>query len=587
MKSDLRNKNNRIYWYDFILSFILFAFPFLHVSTGVAITDTTYNLGNYVNFPNFNRTWMISTIFANIVGKLGTLLPGGHKMLFMCIYTTAISGIISVLLYFMARQLFSTVPSFFAMMIAIMFCWCPREILYHYLTYLLFDVAAFVLIAALLYEKKKLFIIAGVILAFNTFVRFPNITETALIVVVFAYGVIFKTNIVKEVLLCVAGYCITFLGGVILIDAIFGKKSYITMIFNLFGMTKQATSYKPMAMITKMVEDYLNDIDWFIPIAIAAILTCVIYGFVKNGILRLCLLTIESLVILLVARYMHYFGVFTTDYTIYSSIYVWGEFIVFISVIVSAFALFSRKVEKKYKLMAVVVPVILLITPIGSNNGFYSSLNNMFIPLIFSLGIIDNQNVIGELKQEILKSGKAKVFGRFSLHKTPIGVAFILILCACMIQGIGFSTKFVFRDAPFMSKENIKISDDNVLRGMHTRESNAENIILLKKFICEKQYENDEVILFGNIPGIAYCLDLKPAISHTWADLDSYPYEEMRDDMKKIKGKPLIIVNIYYEKIDEDAQNNPKAQLINDFIQNNNYEAIYKNSEYVVFASKR
>ena len=68
---------------DIILCCILFFLPFIHVSIGLSVADQGYNLANFEAFPDMNRTWMVATLVANIVGKIFTFLPFGHSMLGM------------------------------------------------------------------------------------------------------------------------------------------------------------------------------------------------------------------------------------------------------------------------------------------------------------------------------------------------------------------------------------------------------------------------------------------------------------------------------------------------------------------------
>lgn len=607
MKSERKNKKN--IWLEVVFMAVLFLIPFLHVAAGVAVSDTTYNLGNFEAFPNFNQTWMISTILSNVVGWLASMLPGGHTMLAMSIYTTTLVGVLTVLIYLLARKFFNALPVFVAMAIAVLFCWCPRVILYHYLTYLLFDIAVFLLMTALVNDNKKLCVYAGIVLALNTFARFPNIVEVGLIVVVFAYAIIYRVHVIKEFLACFIGYVATFLAGVFVISVCFGFDSYPAMIKGLFGMTEEATSYTPTAMVFKMFEDYLLYIKWFVFILVAAAVAFLIYGFVKKGIARILLLAFEALLVLVVARMMHYYGIFSVDYTLYSSIFVWGEFVVYIAVITAVYALASKKVDKKFKVMAVAVITVILITPIGSNNGFYSMLNNMFIPSVFVVGMMGEMNVLGKMKEELFDGivkkdakrskeevienkevKKAKMFGKFEANLTPIVFAFLLVLAACVVQGLGFWAVFVFRDASFISGDYVLIEDDAILGGMRTGSSNAESLSSLKNYIDTNEKDASEVILFGNIPGIAYCTGLECAISHTWPDLDSYPYDEMRSDLDKVKGTPLVIVHVDYDGIDKgldyEGPVGKKTDLITSFLHAGNYREVFRNSTYIVYSVK-
>ena len=71
----------KIYSIDWLRVGVLFLLPFLHVCIGINIMDQGYNLANFKHFPDMNQTWMISTLVANIAGKIFTWLPLGKYML--------------------------------------------------------------------------------------------------------------------------------------------------------------------------------------------------------------------------------------------------------------------------------------------------------------------------------------------------------------------------------------------------------------------------------------------------------------------------------------------------------------------------
>lgn len=584
----MKDKNKTIKLKDYILAAILALVPFIHVNTGVAVSDPLYNIGNYERFPEFNQTWMVSTYLSNVIGKVFTLLPGGHTMLGMSIWCSLFVGALTVCLYFLVRRFFNTLPAFVGILAGVTLCWCPKVILYHYMTYLLFDIAAIVLLIALTKEKKYLCVVAGVILALNTFVRFPNLVETALIVVVLAYGIIYRKHIYKEFGLCFAGYALTFGLGFVLINLLCGKGSYLSMIEGLFSMTDKASSYKPASMIIESVTAYLGNLKWFMLFALLAAGATAVYGFARKRVFRLLIAASEAIAFVVILRILVYYGIISLDYTLYSATYGVAMFLVFISVIIWVISLWLKSVSKEYKLWGVAVMVVVAVTPLGSNNAFYSTLNNMFLVSSYVVGMMFETGFAERFKSELISKSDNESGKNYKISPLPaMGLALALCLTA-LFQGFAFTTVFVYRDAPFISNEYVKIEDDSPLRGMRTTAGNYKSLLELKEFAKESDDIEYGIIPYGSIPGIPYYLEADCPISHTWPDLDSYPVSDFKEELSAVKGTPLIVVSAQYEALFEAEDKSDKIMVLTEYMNQNNYNAepVFRNDMYIVYAAK-
>lgn len=583
-----KDKNTKPIW-DYIFAFIIFAVPFIHVNTGVALSDPLYNLSNYERFPHFNQTWMISTLLANLTGKLMTLLPGGHTMLGMSIYCIAFTGLLSVGVYLLVRRFFKPLPSFVGVLIGVVLCWCPRVILYHYMTYLLFDIAALILMLALTKGKKYLCVVAGVVLAVNTFVRFPNIVEVALIVVVFAYGIIYRKHIIKEFGLCVAGYVGTFGIGFLLINLCLGNGSYMSMINGLFSMTDKAQSYKPTSMVLDSLLAYKGNFIWFMLFVILAAAISAVYGFIRKRITKYVLVATEAVAFVAIVFVMKLFGIVCYDYTLYSATYALAMFLVFMAAIIFIVSLFSKKYSKEYKLMGVTVMLIVAITPLGSNNAFYSVLNNMFLVGAYVVGMIFEGGFIKEFKSELIDSKSDEVVAKFQFSFLPaMGLALAICLFT-LFQGVMFTGVFVFRDLPFYSKDYVMIKDGSNLDKMRTSASNYEALKELKEYVSDNSDIGYGILTYGDIPGVAYYLrDAECVLSHSWPDLDSYPIADLQEELDKVSGTPLIIMKAESENSSAEESLNDKEILLKEFMQARGYkdEPSFENGKFIVYSTK-
>lgn len=563
---------------DILFVLLLFAFPFLHVTTGLSVSDTGYNLLNFSVFPNMNETWAISTLLANVIGRLFSFLPLGRTVLGLNIYCTVLCSTCVCVIYFLLRRYYNSLPLFFGMLIALGFCWCPRVILYHYLSYFLFDFGAVVLLFAIQKEKKALYALAGAILALNLFVRFPNVTECALIVVLFFHGILKKKNVWRETLLCMGGYLAVFAAGFLLISLAWGKDSFFTMIQSLFGMTKEATSYTPKAMVFKIFEDYWMYFKYFVPFLLCAVLCGVLFSFVKKKNLRIIILAAEAIgfagiSVLLYRRY----GAFSFDYNDYRSIFMFGTFMLMMAVSLAVYGLFRKDVGDERKLLGLTVLVIILITPIGSNNGLYTAFNNMFLTGPF---------VIGELF-EIFQKEKAddkKTAFRFGVYASA------LMLCVFVLfQSTAFAVTFVFQDASFTKDKFGTVSNNPVVKGIRTEAQSAKCLQELNDYLDQNNLKHQKAICYNDTPGLFFYMEEECALSHSWPDLDSFPTGELKEDLKELENEGVC--PLFFGKADQKNYltahlsdlEKEKDKLFAEFLRNNQYEIVFRNEKYVLY----
>ncbi len=88
----------------------------------------------------------------------------------------------------------------------------------------------------------------------------------------------------------------------------------------------------------------------------------------------------------------------------------------------------GQKCSREYKLWAVFLLVIIFITPLGSNNGLYPIINNLFLVLPVSMLMT------------------AEVFKRCRRH-TAFRLVLGMVLAGVMIQSVLYGVNFVFHDA--------------------------------------------------------------------------------------------------------------------------------------------
>lgn len=600
--------------YNIIFPLILLLFPLIKSGIGVDYTDSMYSPGNFVFFPEMEGTWVIATYLSNVIGFLITKLPGAGTYCGLRIYTNLFVSAMALISYYWLKNRIK-IPAWIVAIgevIAIGLCWCPTTILYNYLTYFFMLLSLICLYEGLTRAKNSLLVLAGIFLGANLMVRFPNVIEIGFILAVWIYGFLKSkkfSKILQYTLWCMLGYfaCVIVIMGIIV--ACYGTNAYADMIASLFSMTDSATSYKPIEMVLALVREYKKALKW--PLGMAAYVLIAGMGFkiLKDRFIWAKKLATTLGIIILFGWYYKQ-GMFNVNYHTYTSMEQWAACLLILSMFVFTVGFFNKNVDSDYKLMCTMLLLVIAITPIGSNNNIYPSINNLF--LVAPVAIYGLYNLITKVK------GYSCTHQWATCWMFPIQTMIWAVVVVILVQSIGFGTVFVFRGARDGEKRDTKIVNNDILKGMYTNAEKAEVIegltIYWETEILQVSEDNvaPKVLLFGCIPGVSYFLNAPSAIPHSWPDLASYAYTTFERDMEELKArivekgesKPVVIVNYgvnavitddatamdYYEKNRESGEEyldvmlrSEKLAYLSKFLDEFEYEQTFTNNRFVVY----
>lgn len=567
---DFLKKHKRILTY--FCAVLLFLLPFLHVNSGVEFTDTGYSLGNYENFTSAEGTWALATFLANVTGWLFTKLPFGHTMLGMQVYCNALLSGLLVVSFWKLKEYFPARYVFIGELLAWALSWCPRVILYNYMTYIFFAAGCLVLLQGIKTQKKRFLFIAGVLLGINVFVRFPNLTQAALIVVVI-YDAILRKKSFKSTMqcvgICILGYLTAVLAVLAGIAIFYGGSEYFSMIQSLFAMKDTESSYSVVSMVIAPLEAYKEQLRWLwvIPVFVAVITP--IYKFVKKPVIKYMLNAICLVGMLGIVLAFYKMGIFWRNYSDYSCFKIWAVAFVVFTLGLAFYLVCSKRASQFEKCFACMVMVIILITPLGSNNALYPVYNNLYLvaPFTFAMGM----KYIGQRKSELL---------------WPSKIALVVLCGILMVQSLLFGWVFTFRDAGFTTGIDTTITENRVLCGMRTTAERAKVIEELTEYIYENDLSGRDVLLYGEIPFASYALEMPSALSSSWADLDTVLNRNgMEAEMDAMEVQPVVIIaaDRYEDLLNHPETDNEKALLIAEYLQANAYEETFRNDKFVVY----
>lgn len=599
---------------------LLVLYPLVGINQGLEVTDTTYSLANFQYFGQMEGTWMVATFLANAVGNLLMRLPFGGTLIGMNFYTSLVQSAVALMTYFALRKRIAAPLLFVGEMLALGLCWCPSPILYNYLTYFLMTAGMLLIYCGLTAVPEETsgrlyFVAAGLCLGANVAVRMPNVVQAAFILAVW-YGIIIISKeshhgtrngaavewnalaggrmtlpwkrLVQTTLWCLLGYLLGFGIPLAAICVRYGFSAYPDMVHTMFAMTEQAADYKPSSMLMGMFGDYLKGLYW-----LAFAVLCLAPGILalmvrrKNKITDAIIKAIYCLLFLVLLRFYWGKGMFHFRYYEYGngSVYYPTVLFLLVTIFTAVLCLVRKKVRTEQKILAVLVLLEIFLTPLGSNNMLYPIINNLFLAAPF-----------------LLWTAADAVSDRF-LWRAPVTLLTVFVLW----QSIGLHREFAFQDGIWGEPRSMKVEIPEKTAGVYTNLENGALIEELALYVQGEGLSGREMIVYKELAGLHYLLDIPPALSTAWPDLDSYRMIEYRRDLSAVEDgiqageePPVIILSaavaaylsddgeaINWFDVDMDAMAaDEKLQMLSEMMREHGYAECFGNARYVVYLAQ-
>ncbi len=586
---------------NILFPLVLALFPLLKVQEGIDLTDTGYSLGNYRFFGETGGIWVVLTFLSNVTGFVFTKLPMGETMLGMKIYSSLIISLMALMGYRFFKTKMPAALAFAGEIAAIGLCWCPPVILYNYVTYFLFLLGSILLFRGLAGGRKICLFLAGAALGANVMVRFPgNVLEAGLILAVWYYGIL-KGKTVKalarETGICLLGYLLSFLMLLLAASLLYGSGTFGSMVSGVFGMAGSASDYTPGEMLLAIVDAYFHGFQWML-----YMLLCILPGIPfliigEGRFLRLRKI-VYCLCIPVLFLVLYKWGMFNFKYFQKEAALQWGVVFLLVSLGVTVWMLFTRMLDDEWRLIGCIALLIILITPLGSNNHIWPALNNLFFIAPVAFWMIFRFARWGRTWLDTTK--KVPLF--------PAKAMFSGMMIAFFVQALGVGCRYVFLDGESGEPRIYKVAANPVLHGMYTSEMNGETLEEISLFMTEHraEFENKRLILYGNIPGLSYYLDKAPAIYTAWADLNTNSLEQLKEELQELtvsyggnhEDRPLVILSpqlaaylsgeddaISWWGVDvESCEKDEKLKAIKEYMETGAYQQVFANEAFVVYS---
>lgn len=631
--------------WEFVFVAILVLYPLRHIAWGLDLWDTGYGYANfeYMGTEHMDPMWLFSTYLTTAIGHFFSLLPRAKTLIGMNFYTGLSISLLAVFGYYFCTKVLR-IPAllvFLGEFTAVSFCWCPTGSFYNYVTYVFYLASVVCLYLGLARGKKGWLFAAGIALGCNVLARFSNLPEAAMIVGVWAYGIIcwleerreiaqdagqpaenaeekkarkkaagakLRRKLLQDTGMCLAGYLTALLVLFGYIQIRYGMDEYVRGIRRLFSMTEVATDYTAMSMIMGMFDWYFQNLYWeirmcvFLVVGIVAVGVLELLGsFCKKDTVKKVLRILEWAGSIALAAVMVFWlyrqGFCAREYTNYGAIIWPGVTFLTLTLLVTLWRIFTPSAPKEEKLISGLIFLIVLITSLGSNNKLYPSMNNLFLALPYMYWQFYRFcKYVGSFRWK-----------RITISALPAKCLFGGFFLLFFVQVALFGRSFVFAEGTGVQDVSAQVTNNETLKGVWMSGARAGWMQEISEYVNTRGLAGKDVLIYGQIPALSYYLQM-PAAFNPWPDLDSYQIGQLELDMQKMQARmdaegtyrPVVLLEKKYavyleagERALEALQptekerslivDNSKLLLIGKFMEDYGYEKTFENEKFVIY----
>jgi hypothetical protein len=194
-------------------------------------------------------------------------------------------------------------------------------------------------------------------------------------------------NVLKQTGLCILGYLLG-MGLVFgMISIKYGAGEYVNGIIRLLSMPSEADDYSVLSMVIQQIRNYWQNLIW-----LGYLFGFMILGTIVYQILPASWKWIKNMGYVAAVFCGFYFlwakQMFNLEYNTYLSMFQWAVMLLTATLVVGLVVVFGKGFTEKEKILAVINVILILVTPLGSNNHLYLAINNLFLVAPFTLWMI-------------------------------------------------------------------------------------------------------------------------------------------------------------------------------------------------------
>lgn len=535
--------------------FLLILIPLLLIWQGLDFTDTGFALANaqQIFTDPSSVQYGISAWLTNAIGGIWLLsfgeefgLIGFRFASVLIVYATIFFSFLTLKPYFKKEYVL------FGLFLAELFIVRLYWINYNSLTALFYVIAAYFLIRGLQEYKNNFVLLSGFFLGLNIFNRVSNILGISLILCIFAHrywnSITVKESI-KSALFLISGLIIAVLiiSGILVTVGQF--ELFINSLLDFFinyGLNP-SSSHSGTGLLSRFIKDHL----------LVILLTSIsIIGFVLISKIYSGLAShsrFASIIFLL--------GIFVSGLTI-SIVIPIGSYIImviygFFCLILLMNIIWHCPDKEQLPLLSLTVLLLLIISPLGSNNGIFNAIYGMWLAI--PIGLIFVLEFPG-LNLGRGLNNRTVIVQRFFLDLSKIETK--TIMCLILIFFVSFSLisayRYTYRDSADRFEMHYSV-DHPYLRYVFTTEERAHVVQGLVDELPHYVKKGDYVLAYESIPMVYYLTGSRPYLDNSWPDLyNPDQFSEKLNQSLEERGVLPVVVRAKFSTRDSFWPSNTK-----------------------------
>ena len=486
------------------------AWSMLFVWQGLDFLDMGFWLTSYQQFYSHPDVIQASCWLSCFIGHwTGAVLGGGviaYKLGYVAVVTA--SALISYLL--LASQLGRSRTLAAMVLLTVFFTrgYAGNWIGYNELTALFYLAGAALLFRGLVGRRRLLVALAGVVLGANILVRFPNLLGIGLVAAIWLHAWARRWTLREA--FAWSGW---FLGGVLVgVALVWGviilhghQAIYVQSIRAVFGLAVASGSHHPASGLLKtFISDHCRAFGMALPLVV---LGGGIATWASKQSLRL------ASVIVLAGAWLVYHELYRCEY--------WPWIVPGLCyVALIATVIREWRNNRDIALLAFIAGMVLLLAPLGSNNGIFNAVYGMWLALPLTLTWLWQNSGRGFRLRLNGDYNGIEFHGQYSMEARGIRVFAKTIALALLFQSLAAALHHTYMDSKKRFTMTHSITHP-LLVGTYTTAARARVVTELLDAMSRFTKPGDEVLAYNAIPAVFYLTGTHPWLGISWPDFES------------------------------------------------------------------
>lgn len=566
------NRNNII---EKLLVLFIVVYPISFIWQGLDFTDMGYSLTNYQLIFSSPEDMVrgFNSWLTNVIGGTSLLLFNDFGVIGARFSAVLVFWATTYFVYLTLKPYIDRTILLLSLLVSLILIERVFWINYNNLTALFFVIAIYFLIKGLRADKNIWLLIAGIIIAMNVYIRFPNITGISLLFTVFIYGRFIRARLQKQL----KWFFTVLLGviiGAIIPLAIMSLMGHFHLYWDTVSLLWDSLTEKSSANHTasSLLSTYIGQFYTIVKYALLLLIIFIGIATVNKKKDRTILMNCVYFILILgslVLIFDHASGQRDTFLSLITA-----------QIILTNVWLTFKKDNKEMSFISLLSLFILLFVPLGSDIGVRNAGYGMHLAYPVSLSFL--------LRKQYLQ--------KLTIRNLLL-VVNILFIFITLIYGTVSAYQYTYRDTDVRTDMIYQVSHPK-LKWVFTTETRAKTIQDLLNNLSEFIEPGDYLFAYEAIPLVYYLTDTKPYLFSAWPMLNEpIEFEEILKRAELERSELPVVVRpkgrttSFYWPHDAGLITNPRyikdRVIINNFLEKNKYTQIWENNFFEILISKK